>query len=228
MRAGRFYEEAMKSYIDRKGTFQWIQNGELGFDGERMIIAAQDQGLMTNGFKKMCGISGNDQCRFCKSAVESTSHLVSGCKTLLAEGHYTHRHNKVCKYLHWKICQANEIQTKEIWNPEPTPVTTKNQVTIFYDKEIKAGRYIENSAIKPDIVIWDKEKRTAQIIEVNVPNDFGLNRGEREKVLKYQDLKNDLKDTWHLDHVDIVPVIIGATGMIRAVQLSLSGAQYRA
>ena len=214
-RAGRFYEEISKNYIDRKGTFQWIQNGELGFDGERMIIAAQDQGLMTNGFKKMCGISENDQCRFCKSAVESTSHLISGCQILMAEGHYTQRHNKVCKYLHWKICQAYRLPTNEVWNHEPAAVTANDKVTIFYDKEIKAGRYIENKAVKPDIVVWDKQNKTAQIIEVNVPNDFGLNRGEREKVIKYQDLKNDLKDTWDLRHIEIVPIIIGATGVMK-------------
>ena len=180
-----------------------------------MIIAAQDQGLMTNGFKKMCGISNNDQCRFCNSATESTNHLVSGCQTLMAEGHYTQRHNRVCKYLHWKICNAHNIPTKEVWNHEPEAVTANNDVTIFYDKVIKAGRYIENKAVKPDIVVWDRKEKKAQIIEVNVPNDFGLNRGEREKVTKYQDLKNDLKDTWELKQIDIVPVIIGATGVMK-------------
>ena len=52
-RAGNFYEETQKSYIDQKGSFQWIQNGELKYDEERLLFAAQDQGLMTNGFMKM-------------------------------------------------------------------------------------------------------------------------------------------------------------------------------
>ena len=216
-RAGKFYDEheTKKCYIDRKGTFQWLQNGQLGFDEERLIITAQDLGLMTNGFKKMCGISQNDQCRFCHAAVESTSHLVSGCKILLADGHYTKRHNKVCKYLHWKICHHLNIPTKEIWNHEPKAVVTNNNVTVFYDTPIKAGRYIDNSALKPDIVIWDKTNKSAKIIEVSVPNDFGLNRAEREKVTKYQDLKHDLKDTWELKDIEIIPVIIGATGVMK-------------
>jgi len=120
-----------------------MKNGQLGFDEERVVVAAQDQGLMTNGFKKMCGIANSDQCRFCHTAVESTSHLVSGCKTLLGDGYYTSRHNKVCRYLHWKICQEKEIETHEVWSHEPQDVITNETTRIFYDKEIRAGRYVE-------------------------------------------------------------------------------------
>ena len=34
------------------------------------------------------------------AAVETVSHLVSGCQTLLADGHYTACHSsKICKYI---------------------------------------------------------------------------------------------------------------------------------
>ena len=214
-RAGYFFEESQKSYIDKKGSFQWLQNGELTYDEERLILAAQDQGLMTNGFKKMCGISQSDKCRFCHTATETSSHLLSGCQTLLADGHYTKRHNKVCSYIHWTICQANNIQTKKVWEHQPEMITTNEDITIFYDKPIPTGRYIENSAIKPDIVIKDDKNRSALIIDVSVPNDFGINRAEREKVTKYQDLKNALREEWELDNIQIIPIIIGATGLIK-------------
>ena len=129
-RAGYFYEESQKNYIDMKGSFQWIQNGEMTYDEERILLAAQDQGLMTNAFKKMCGLTQNDRCRFCHTSVETCNHLISGCQTLLAEGHYTKRHNKVCSYLHHTICQANNIETKEVWNHQPEPVTSNQQITI--------------------------------------------------------------------------------------------------
>ena len=163
----------------------------------------------------MCGIRQDDKCRFCHNATESTSHLVSACKILLADGHYTRRHNKVCSYIHWTICRDKDIPTKEVWLHEPQPVTATDEVTIFYDKEIPAGRYIENGAIKPDIVVWDRQSRSALIIDVSVPNDFGINRAEREKVTKYQDLKNALKDEWQLKDIAVIPVIIGATGLMK-------------
>ena len=214
-RAGLFFEETEKSYIDKKGSFQWIQNGEMRYDEERLLFAAQDQGLTTNGFLKMCGLRQDDKCRFCHTTTESTIHLVSGCQTLLAEGHYTCRHNKVCTYLHWMICQDKNIPTQEVWLHEPQPVTATDEVTIFYDKEIPCGRYIENGAIKPDIVVWDRQTRSAIIIDVSVPSDFGINRAEREKVTKYQDLKNSLRDDWDLEDISVIPVIVGATGVMK-------------
>ena len=50
---------------------------------------------------------------------------------------------------------------------------------------------------------------------MSVPNDFGLNRAEREKLNKYQDLKHDLRDTWDLEEIEIIPVIVGATGLLK-------------
>ena len=35
------------------------------------------------------------------------------------------------------------------------------------------------------------------------------------KMTKYQDLKNEIKRTWKLKKVEIVPVRVGATGMIK-------------
>ena len=214
-RAGIFFEETQKSYIDTQGSFQWIQNGEMKFDEERLLFAAQDQGLTTNGFLKMCGLRQDDKCRFCHTSTESTSHLVSGCQTLLADGHYTRRHNKVCTYLHWAICKDRNIPIQDVWLHTPQPVTATEDVTIFYDKVIPAGRFIENGAIKPDIVFWDRKARSALIIDVSVPNDFGINRAEREKVTKYQDLKNALKDEWELKEIAVIPVIVGATGIMK-------------
>ena len=48
-----------------------------------------------------------------------------------------------------------------------------------------------------------------------VPNDFGINRAEREKVTKYQDLKNALRDDWDLEDISVIPVIVGATGVMK-------------
>ena len=46
-------------------------------------------------------------------------------------------------------------------------------------------------------------------------DDYGLNRAEREKITKYQDLKNDLKTNWSLKEINIIPAVIGATGLVK-------------
>ena len=113
-RACKFPDELDKPYIDKEASLSWLKKGKLGFDGERIIFGVQDQGLLTNGFKKMAGLSDNDQCRFCHAAVESATHLVSACEIMLADGHYTKRHNRVCRYLHWKIRKGYKIETKPV------------------------------------------------------------------------------------------------------------------
>ena len=107
------------------------------------------------------------------------------------------------------------IQNKQIWEHEPAPITATEQVSIFYDKPIVLGRYVDGGAIKPDIVVWDKVKKVAKVIEVTCPSDYGLNTAERKKISKYKDLKNDLRTTWELDDIEILPVVVGATGLIK-------------
>ena len=75
------------------------------------------------------------------------------------------------------------------------------------------GRYIEGSAIKPNIV--SGKEKTANIIDVKVPNDLGLNRAEREKREKYQDLMNHLRTEWLLKEIYITPVVVEVTGLIK-------------
>ena len=62
---------------------------------------------------------------------------------------------------------TNNIPTQDVWLHTPQLVTATEDVTIFYDKGIPVGRFIENGAIKPDIVVID----------------FSINRAEREKVI---------------------------------------------
>ena len=215
-RAKYFLEELSKDYIDKEGSLDWLKRGALHHDQERMIMAAQDQGLMTNAFKKMTGLSNDNKCRFCHTEVESVSHLVSGCKVLLGDGYYTARHDGVCKYLHWTICKKLNIQcSSKSWEHTPERTMGNETYTIHYDYEIPTATYLENAAVKPDIVIWNKTEREATLVEVSVPNDGGLNRAEREKRTKYQGLMYDMKRNWNLREISIIPVIIGATGLMK-------------
>ena len=65
------------------------------------------------------------------------------------------------------------------------------------------------------MVLNHKKEKSALLIEVSVPNDFGLNDTEIRKMTKYQDLKNEVKRMWKLKKAEIVPVIAGATGIIK-------------
>ena len=38
----------------------------------------------------------------------------------------------------------------------------------------------------------------------------------KKKITKYQDLKNDLRETWNAREADIIPVVVGATGIVKS------------
>ena len=115
-----------------------------------------------------------------------------------------------------KICQHFGIDVHTCsWKHETQPIVATNDTTIFYDKIIPTGRFIEGNAIKPDIVIWDKKERKSLIIDVAVPNDYGINRAEREKKTKYQPLQEDLRATWVLRDIEVIPVVVGSTGLLK-------------
>ena len=133
-RAKYYLEELSQEYIDKEGSLDWIKRGALHYDQERMIMAAQDQGLMTNAFKKMAGLSTDNRCRFCHTEVESVSHLTSSCKVLMGDGYYTSRHDNVCKYLHWTICKKLNIKCcSKSWEHQPGRTMGNDDYTIHYD-----------------------------------------------------------------------------------------------
>ena len=80
---------------------------------------------------------------------------------------------------------------------------------LTHDKMIPSSVGIAKKALCPDIVLKHKKEKSALLIEVSVPNDFGLNATEIRKMSKYQDLKNDVKMIWKLKKAEIVPVIVG-------------------
>ena len=102
---------------------------------------------------------------------------------LLADGHSTKCHNKVSKYLYWKICENFKKEINEnIWDNVTEPLTANKDVNIFYNKMILRGKYIEGRAVRPEIVIWNKKEKNWTNHKVAVPNDYGLNFTERKQI----------------------------------------------
>ena len=97
-RAGKFPKELEKFYIDKRASLSWLRNGRLGFYGEKDIIAAQDQGLVTNGLKRPLAcqqiIHILQRCSR-KPLSPNVSMPNSTLYSVLAGGLYTARQNRV-------------------------------------------------------------------------------------------------------------------------------------
>ena len=78
--------------------------------------------------------------------------------------------------------------------------------SIQTDKEIRANR--------PDIIFVDKREQTVMFIDVTIPNDHNIIEKKLEKIEKYTDLGIEIKELWNMQRVDIVPIVIGCTGVV--------------
>lgn len=67
---------------------------------------------------------------------------------------------------------------------------------------------------KPDIVVLEKEKKKCIIIDVAIPGDNRIRKKEKEKIEKYQELKNEITKMWRMKTVIVIPVVIGALGAV--------------
>ncbi|KAL7632601.1 UNVERIFIED_CONTAM: hypothetical protein RMT77_017104 [Armadillidium vulgare] len=61
----------------------------------------------------------------------------------------------------------------------------------------------------------DKAENKCWIVEVGVPSDGGVSAYEREKGDQVPKIKYEIKRTWNIEVVEIVFIIVGATGIIK-------------
>ena len=67
---------------------------------------------------------------------------------------------------------------------------------------------------RPDLLLVRKKTKEATIIDIAVPGDTRIVDREQEKILKYQDLKREIKKVWQLRKVQVVPIVVGALGAV--------------
>jgi len=99
--------------INKESSLEWLIRGKISWDGERVIINAQDQRHQTNGLKKLVGSSQLERCRFCKIGIESTFTFSRDVKKNTSEHQYTQRNNKLRRIVHW--CTCLQVQCDELY-----------------------------------------------------------------------------------------------------------------
>ena len=105
----------------------------------------------------------------------------------MVEQLYTERHDSVCRVIHWHICKHFNIPVPEqSLKHKPELILENEHIMLMCDKMIPSSVDIANNALRPDMVLkHKKEKKMALLIELSVPNDFGLNATEIRKITKY-------------------------------------------
>lgn len=182
---------------------------------EAFMCAIQDRIIPTRNYQKfICKIPEiTDECRKCGEVGETIEHIVSGCK-ILAEGEYLARHNNVAKVIHQELAQRTGFIAETVPNYRyaPSAVLESDRYKLTWDRSVLTSR--ETIANRPDIILVDKQNKATYLIDVAIPNSHNLTKAYNEKIRKYTNLREEIKRIWRQREVQIVPIILSATGII--------------
>ena len=81
----------------------------------------------------------------------------------------------------------------------------------MWDFIIQTDHVIETQ--RPDLVVVDKKKRTWKITDFAILGDSRIEEKEKEKIMKYQDLRRELQKIWNV-RVKIIPLVVDSLGAI--------------
>ena len=131
----------------------------------------------------------------CDKKSETISHIVSECEKL-ARKEYNRRHDNVARIVHWNLCGKYNLKRSEKWYEQaPDSVVENEEVKILWGVMILCDRKIK--AIKPDIVLVNKNERSCAIIDITITGHIRLCEKE---------LKREIKRMGNIRNIKVIPV----------------------
>lgn len=208
--------------LDWKASCLWVKSGRVGAIVERTARGVMEGNLLqTNGHRI---------CRACRLAPETVQHIVNGCSHW-ALTLYMLRHNAVLRVIYNLLCKKFDLPLPE--SPTLPPVLENEKVKLVWDVPMLTRSQIYHN--RPDMVVFDKQKRLITVIEGRVAWYTGITRQLREKTYRYtinstqsrppgrdsaepglrcyRNLVGELS-TKYRQKVNFLPIVIGEAGEI--------------
>jgi hypothetical protein len=83
---------------------------------------------------------------------------------------------------------------------------------LYWNRSIITDKTVPSN--RPDITFTNKKTKNTFLIDTAIPNTHNLAKTVTVKQNKYQELANEIRDIWKQDAVQVVPIVISATGII--------------
>ena len=175
-------------------------------------------------------------CPLCNVKPQTLEHVLSSCKTALANGRYTWRHNSVLDELVRIIRNLSQPRNKSTQKfvTERSKIYVGSKKSTYHraipgqnllglDDNWKVSvdlpgwrndyqKIISNKGLRPDIVLFSKENSKAILVELTIPFYSRLEQSHDYKTSKYEDLKKELEKEGF--SVTVKAVEIGARGFV--------------
>ena len=205
-------QAAIEGY-NKKMTNNWINSRGLTSHNEGYIFAITEQEINTRALQSKREHAKNQEfdskCRYCHSKNEDIFHLLCSCDSLSASMYLPFRHDEVAKELYNAVIKHHfPAQSYTL----PTSIWVHQHIEIWWDTHVHTVPPVKNN--KPDIVIWNKTRKTCHITDICVPLDQNVHKQEKMKIDTYTPLCVNLRRLYPDYSYEVVPIVLGATGLI--------------
>ena len=191
-------------------TNAWMKKSTFSSHVEGYLCAVQEEEIFTNALKtkRLKDHETKAYCRLCKRNKETIQHIIAACPRLSISMYLPWRHNKVANIIYQSIHPKTDQNTRQ----RITEVYTDEKTEIWWDTRIKTLVKLEHD--KPDIVLWKRDEQKCFIIDICVCLDVNIDKNIELKQNYYLPLAAELKRLYPEYTYEVLPVIIGATGLV--------------
>lgn len=231
---GKFLRDAG---LDIPRSLRWLSKGLLNKVATRNVMAVQDGQLFTKTNPSYTGENGvcTKTCRMkCWDAntpafmrLETIQHVVSSCP------HWRSRikketHDSVGRNIIYEFCRKHQLPNVHYTRKMPSVIENAGY-SVWWDLPIHVRT--EMRCNRPDIVIFDHERKLIRIVEVRVSWYSSIGEEEKRKFQKYG-VNSTLKEDHPLDYpagpnlaseleilhsgysVKVIPIVVGCCGEV--------------
>ena len=129
------------------------------------------------------------------------------------------RHNQVARIIRQELLQNDKLD----FNPQR--VTQKDQLELWWEIDAKTVTKVKKN--KSDIMLWDREQKTCQLIETTVPLDTNLKEAYHQKEIKYIPLISEMQRLYKEYKFSTTIITIGALGAVPKIPKHTSKSENR-
>ena len=198
------------SEVNTELTNAWHKNSNFSSHVHGFICAIQEEEIDTRHlrYKRSDEKQGlNPKCRLCRTKDETIHHVVASCSMLSASMYLPLRHDQVAKDIYRKLITEDDDEKVPILD-----VYSSKVITIWWDQKVKTPCTLKHD--KHDIVLWRKNEKRCYIIDIVVGLDVNVNKNNQMKHDHYFQLCSELKRIYSEYSFEVVPISLGATGLI--------------
>ena len=133
-----------------------------------------------------------DKCGKCGSNGETIQHILNGCAQLVTS-EYKNRHDAVGRILHQEIMKriVGESQGMPYYKYDPESTVETDCYRIYWDRTVRTDREAIHN--RPDIIVFNKLNKTAQLIDVALPSTHNVKSTYEKKKRKYVEVSKEIR-----------------------------------